>query len=430
MEDAEPSSPQPYEPEEPQMSNDQVKAMSVLEESGGSGSSSTAVEVHSQDPEMSHFALQSLKNSPSFDPENDIEQRIHKANEDLAKQPQPVEEREKRIKFKENLIDFEAPPDENPPMSPDSTATQEDTPPPHMSESEDSKESGSGDVLVEKEGKFELLDESEDKGHKDDNSGQASQSIEDILNLNDNKSATKGGNDKEPGSAQPETKPEKKSRPGSAPYSKGNQNTLAGATYYNPPSRPKSAGQNKLSRGHRSEEMIQEAKEQAKQRQKEQSENQKRQKEEKEAKERENRDAFEAWCREKDKTAQEQRKKQRDAIRRQQEEQEDKDPDKDPFKEWLNVKNEQEKKERLLQKYQKEEDAQWVATRSQKDCDKAYRRWLKQKRRQELEEKSFLLSSRASSAVLTRKSRKSAQMAQAIKLAQQFKFIDHYGYRY
>ena len=63
-----------------------------------------------------------------------------------------MEEREKRIKFKENLIDFEAPPDENPPMSPDSTATQEDTPPPHMSESEDSKESGSGDVLVEKEG--------------------------------------------------------------------------------------------------------------------------------------------------------------------------------------------------------------------------------------------------------------------------------------
>ena len=100
-------------------------------------------------------------------------------------------------------------------------------------------------------GKFELLDESEDKGHKDDNSGQASQSIEDILNLNDNKSATKGGNDKEPGgSAQPETKPEKKSRPGSAPYSKGNQNTLAGATYYNPPSRPKSAGQNKLLRYH------------------------------------------------------------------------------------------------------------------------------------------------------------------------------------
>ena len=39
------------------------------------------------------------------------------------------------------------------------------------------------------------------------------------------------------------------------------------------------------------------------------------------------------------------------------------------------MKNEQEKKERLLQKYQKEEDAQWVATRSQKDCDKAYRRY-------------------------------------------------------
>ena len=39
------------------------------------------------------------------------------------------------------------------------------------------------------------------------------------------------------------------------------------------------------------------------------------------------------------------------------------------------MKSEQEKKERMLMKFQKEEEAQWVATRSQKDCDKAYRRY-------------------------------------------------------
>ncbi|XP_063722564.1 coiled-coil domain-containing protein 181-like isoform X2 [Symsagittifera roscoffensis] len=432
MEVEAPSSPQPYESEEPQMSQDQLKAMSVLEKEGSPQSqSSGSQEDHDHNPEMSAFAVHNSNNN-TMESENDIEQRIQKANQDLAKQPQPQQEREKRIKFKENLIDFEAPPD-NPPMSPDSTTTQDGVAP--NATSDETKEQEAGCVLVEKEGKFELFGENEDTSK----SKTASESsIEDILGLNDSKKSNSGETEhtnSRSNEFQREDKSERKSRPMSAPNSKAAlRNGLPPVSYQNPPPRPKSAGHDKLSRGHRSAEMIEEAKELQRQRQREESEKRRKEQDEKEQKEKENREAFEAWCREKEAEAKEQRKKQREAVKKLQEQEEDKDiaeneKDKDAFEEWKRMKSEQEKKERMFMKFQKEEEAQWVATRSQKDCDKAYRRWLKQKRRQELEEKSFLLTSRASSAVLTRKSRKSAQMAQAIKLAQQFKFIDHYGYR-
>ena len=71
--------------------------------------------------------------------------------------------------------------------------------------------------------------------------------------------------------------------------------------------------------------MIEEAKEQAKEKRKADMEAKKKQKEEAAARVSENKDAFEAWCKEKEKVVMEERRKQRDRLRKQQEEQENKD---------------------------------------------------------------------------------------------------------
>ncbi len=159
----------------------------------------------------------------------------------MAREPQPAEEREKRIKFKENLIDFEAPADdETDGATPRSPSNSEPTEISRESPKEEQAVSGAN-VLVEKEGRFELVNENDVHGERESKSS-GSESIEDMLKLNEER-PVRADNEMENRSSA--------SRPVSAPSTKSSRtysNTFQQPTYYNPPPRPKSAGSGKLMR--------------------------------------------------------------------------------------------------------------------------------------------------------------------------------------
>ena len=145
------------------------------------------------------------------------------------------------------MIDFEAPPDEidGAPRSPGNQDSKPDNNSSQETESAISKNSGSS-LLIEKEGKFELVNESDiqDDG-KNKNNGDTSCSreidIEDLLKLNQKTNAQKSVNENESSVQEvPEEKNAASSRPVSAPSKPRSGNALSQRNPNAPP-RPRSA---------------------------------------------------------------------------------------------------------------------------------------------------------------------------------------------
>ena len=166
----------------------------------------------------------------------------------MAKEPAPTE-REKRIKFKENLIDFEAPPNDDDiggtPRSPRSLETTSESTASQKSDSLTAGKKLGGSLLIEKEGKFELVNESDvqDDGESKNSSADENKEldIEDLLKLNSAKpDSQKPSEEKETPVQEVPSEKKPPSRPGSAPSK--SRNAGSAQTHRNLTSpRPRSA---------------------------------------------------------------------------------------------------------------------------------------------------------------------------------------------
>lgn len=382
-------------------------------------------------------------------PEYDVAERVRKLNEELANEPPPDDGKERSIKFKENLVDLVAPPppddseDDTIPSqdgqakSPREQLSTEDSGTPRSEQdtdgetdrsqvsntSEDAEdqpelESGGNKVIVERNGKFDYV-------NVDDLTAEERE-LYSIPDFDKESEETREHKPKPPNGPRPSTS-------GGESMSRGQGHNSRRVQSAKP--RPQSHSEWNEEFTYQSPYAM--TPEQRRELAEKQREEQKRKKEEEKSKERaqreksqENEEAFKAWLRKK----QEQNSQRRRSGSQQKSDDKSSNDSKTDrekaYKEWLKIKKEQAKKEKELQKReQKEYDEGWYV-RPREECDRAYREWLKRKnaeiKRQREEDKQRARIHR----LWLRRSRKSQQLAKAIKQAQAFRYVDYYGYRF
>ncbi|XP_019647759.1 PREDICTED: coiled-coil domain-containing protein 181-like isoform X2 [Branchiostoma belcheri] len=419
------------------------------------------------------LALQQMKESLEYNdddtlmdgdpPEYNVKERLKELNEELAKEPLVEEEsRERKVLFKENLVDLEVPPPEYSDEEADGAAKTDTTENVAedvkdkltLSESESNstennaeattaddsgkgEENGDGErVLVEREGKFELVHVSELQGEEEkiQQSFAPVTTAENNDTTQDNDNTDEADNDSSSTQRSQETnellpRPPDKPRPA----------TAAGVSRrpakVSTPQRAQSASYTREEYVKRSSPygLSDTQKKLMKERQKAIAERKRleeeRMKEEEQRRREEAEGAFQAWLSQK----REQHRREKEELRRkkqlEQADQDDDDPQ-EAYQEWLKAKRDQRKKEREIEEQRKREQEEGFYLRAREDCDKAYKQWLRRKNKEIQEEKMATKKKKKRLKSSERKSRKSQELSQAIRQAQAFRYVDYYGYRF
>ncbi|XP_019647757.1 PREDICTED: coiled-coil domain-containing protein 181-like isoform X1 [Branchiostoma belcheri] len=440
------------------------------------------------------LALQQMKESLEYNdddtlmdgdpPEYNVKERLKELNEELAKEPLVEEEsRERKVLFKENLVDLEVPPPEYSDEEADGAAKTDTTENVAedvkdkltLSESESNstennaeattaddsgkgEENGDGErVLVEREGKFELVHVSELQGEEEkiQQSFAPVTTAENNDTTQDNDNTDEADNDSSSTQRSQETnellpRPPDKPRPA----------TAAGVSRrpakVSTPQRAQSASYTREEYVKRSSPygLSDTQKKLMKERQKAIAERKRleeeRMKEEEQRRREEAEGAFQAWLSQK----REQHRREKEELRRKKQlEQadqhgvsrdgkqsvppggsegtdEDDDDPQEAYQEWLKAKRDQRKKEREIEEQRKREQEEGFYLRAREDCDKAYKQWLRRKNKEIQEEKMATKKKKKRLKSSERKSRKSQELSQAIRQAQAFRYVDYYGYRF
>ncbi|XP_064629187.1 coiled-coil domain-containing protein 181-like isoform X2 [Lineus longissimus] len=380
--------------------------------------------------------LDNMKGDPEYDylpedpPEYDVSERIKLLNAELETDGVPVnEDRVVKVGFKQNLVDLVAPP---PVFSDDEEEHEQETNQSNESASEDTQKPKGKEnkVLIERDGKFELVDS------------------------DDPLAAEYGGLPHAVGAGDSSLSPSPPSQPRPA-----TANGFSRQQRHQPNRRAQSAHISRdqdddWSSGYKSPYALSEAQKAIKQerdkallrRQRAEAE---QKKEDEEEKRKDNEDAFQAWL----------NRKREDAARRHQEEKEaasqrvktsessdagsgssaanstgstEAEDDRDSegaFREWLQVKAKQKQKEKEMEgeKIREVQDGYYYRTR--KDCDKAYKAWLKKKNADMKNSKDYKKKKQSIAMLYLRRSRKSQALARAIQYSHSFRYVDYYGYR-
>lgn len=96
--------------------------------------------------------------SPDDPPEYNVKERLKELNEELAKEPEPeVVDREHRVGFKETLVDLVAPPPPDTSDGDEEVTPRKTKPDKPESPALNDKQSGDGRLVVERDGKFEVV---------------------------------------------------------------------------------------------------------------------------------------------------------------------------------------------------------------------------------------------------------------------------------
>lgn len=229
-------------------------------------------------------------------PEYDVKERLKTLNEELANDPTPVEKSNSKVVFKANLVDLVAPP----PDYPDEETPRENSETPQTQESENSnnseteKKDNGKKVLIERDGKFELVSENDVRA-KDMGLPVLIDENENVNNNTTDSSSNSGEFNRKPA---PPSQPRpstangnsRRSRPGSSKQRASSAGTergfVLGDFNYNSP----------YAMSPKEKKLVEE---QAKQREQRERDKKRLEEQEKEYQERESNDAFQAWLRQK-----------------------------------------------------------------------------------------------------------------------------------
>ena len=141
-------------------------------------------------------------------------------------------------------------------------------------------------------------------------------------------------------------------------------------------------------------------------------------------------EAWKSWVEKKKKDIRD-KKKQEEAERKRIEREKMKDPVEieEAYSSWMKQKMTQIKKERIIvQQQQIEHDEGWYL-RERRDCNKAFRLWLRNKNEMARKAKVHESRVRKQSIREMRRARKEQKLMEKIREAQQLKYVDYYGYR-
>uniref|UniRef100_F6X3J8 Coiled-coil domain-containing protein 181 n=1 Tax=Ciona intestinalis TaxID=7719 RepID=F6X3J8_CIOIN len=382
-----------------------------------------------------------LRNDADEGEEYNVLERLEKANEALKNDSmdESESERERRVIFKPKLVDFEAPPQD---YSSSSSSSSDDEENRKVTKTmEDMRLTQQGNetveingqkirkdekVLIERDGKFELVGASELKailppvngGHPDN-----------VAVVNGNHY-----NPLPPVKPRPKSAPVRSSKPhpptsNYRPFSANNAPTTPSSNYtakvkkilkiyiyiyiytfcYSPELK-------ELMRKRAAAKAAREREEEA------------RRKAEEESARQEAEYAWKCWLERKNEQIKEQRKRERQVAERRR-----KDNEKNPneaaeaYSTWLKDKRKQTKKERIeVQQQQIEIDEGWYI-RERAECRKAFRQWLRKKneaaRQAQMQDKLL----RRQSLKQAREARRAQKLLESIRESQQMKYVEYYG---
>uniref|UniRef100_A0A8C8RCS4 Coiled-coil domain-containing protein 181 n=1 Tax=Pelusios castaneus TaxID=367368 RepID=A0A8C8RCS4_9SAUR len=404
-----------------------------------------------------------LENQQELDEEDDEEikryilEKIEQANKLLENQEPLDENRERKLKFKDKLIDLEVPPLEDAEDYKNDPESEEDVSS-RLSQIDISNEPGlesmsfsinggkedeykDGKILVEKDGKFELLSLRDIESHgflppisvsftdietqpispKFSHSiifGTPSLAKEDHL-------VRPGANTFFPIGEEfvcfPKPPANPKYRPSSAiniARSVGMGKTPRRVQSANMPLRSSSYGLSPRQKA------LQKQVQQKKEKLRKEEEARKRQQEDE--KKRENEMVFRAWLQKKKEQVQEEKRIQRaKEIEGSNSRQENRDPE-EAFRLWLKKKHQEQMKEKQMEILRRQEECLYFLPRTE-ECDRAFKRWLKRKREEKRAEE---LAAKERSRQLRLEARRAKQIQNilcTISEPKSFRFTDHYS---
>ncbi|XP_071955112.1 uncharacterized protein [Antedon mediterranea] len=140
--------------------------------------------------------------------------------------------------------------------------------------------------------------------------------------------------------------------------------------------------------------------------------------------------AFHAWMQQKQEDTRAKKKIEKEKKKNESETDPNKpDPD-DVFKSWLQGKKRQSNLEKRFHKHFEEENKQGQQQRSREECEKTYKAWVRSKNYQLREQQSLSRAHALTSKHQIQRSRKSRTLAKALQVAQTYRYTDYYGYRF
>ncbi|XP_078001546.1 uncharacterized protein LOC144454017 isoform X1 [Glandiceps talaboti] len=424
--------------------------------------------------------LQKMREEGSFPtedpPEYDVTERIKQLNEELAREGEIEEKKDRKVGFKEVIEEVH-------PDSDDEGEGQKDEQNENETENDnkekmkdltidddnESKEQGKQShdhkdeegIVIERNGKFEVVKVSDLSPEE-----RAAHGLEPASS--NSSSSSLSSNTSSSGSMQPA--PPSHPRPATATGSSGSRRKIVNSSGSQ---RASSAGTQRQTNNSYNEEdnddvfdssnyqghsrygltpeQIEYKKEHSRIMAQKRKEEEEKEKEKQQQKREEAESAFQAWLEKKRESEEDRRKEERERRKREKENQEERDAN-GAYKSWLKTKKCQKKKEKQEQKQREEEQNNGYALRERGECERAYKdqelsnsngslssgssrpldhnEWLKKKSSQLKAQKQMSRSQNLRRKLEARKSRKSQNLAKAIRQAQTYKYTDYYGYRY
>ncbi|KAG2457097.1 CC181 protein, partial [Polypterus senegalus] len=386
-------------------------------------------------PEIEGSFLKGEKDTAHSDEEvkKYITEKIEQANRQLEDEGPADENRERRLKFKDNLVDLVAPPadyvegveNEGDRVTGQMSELQISAGSPQRSKDGQSKDSK---VLIEKDGKFDLvsLNDIESQGLLPPIPGASSEGEQKQMSprpLPDGSGAdwcpVHGRRvDSDAYSPKPPSFPPS-GRPSSA-------HNIQGTTWKKPSTRRAHSAQSTFA-------LTPEQKEHQKQleqrRERLRKEEEARKKEEEEIKRQQNEIAFKAWLVRKRSMLQEERRIQMAKEIERINNTEMPDPQ-EAYKHWLRKKNQQQSKERQIEDIRRQEEENAMYIHGREECERAFKVWLKRKKAEKRSERQTVKDRSRRLLTEARRAKRMRDLFYTISEAKLFKFVNQNGYKY
>ncbi|XP_043928287.1 coiled-coil domain-containing protein 181 isoform X2 [Protopterus annectens] len=390
-----------------------------------------------------------------------ILEKIEQANKQLEDEEPVNESRERRLKFKENLIDFEVPPleyvelddddgincndgdisgrmsvmkisnNDEPEISPISIGSAKDQ------ENKDKK------VLIERDGKFELLSlqdiESQsflpviNGGSDDTDSKHSSPRSSHILGFDTKDDSTSFSQDST-GFSSSGSELNYLPRPPTAPKGRPSSAATVGRNARKKTSTRRVQSANLPARRSTycltpEQKQLQKKIEQSRAQQRKEEEAIKR--EEEEQKRQENELAFQAWLQKKKEQLKEERRVQRakNIELNSCKDQNVRDPS-EAFKMWMKKKHEENIREKLVEQMKRQEEENNFLIHEKEECERAFKLWLRRKKAEKRTEQLAAKERTRRLIIEARKARRTQDLLCRIHTANSFRFIDYHGYTF
>ncbi|XP_051525651.1 coiled-coil domain-containing protein 181-like [Myxocyprinus asiaticus] len=388
-----------------------------------------------------------------------ILEKIHEANRQLQDQEAPDQSRHRRLQFKNTLVDLVMPAQETDPYESNSSLSRDLEEEGEVSgqmqrlnislreesesvdpEDEHSEGAKKGRVLVEKDGKFDLvsLKEVESQGllpplpvsHVDNQRGSSRQS-DPGLHLSKSPVSSPRQNSTSPFPPGidslyiPKPPPKHRSRPSSSRPSQ--RRTWVQGTKRRVQSASGTPSHATFTITPQQNEMLMKL-QQRRERQAKEEEHKK--KEEEEQKRQENETAFRSWLMRKRGQLQDQRRVQKAQDMERMSCMRDNGDPEEAFKIWLQKKQEQQLKEKHLEEMKKREKESGFCLHSREESEKAFRQWLRRKRAEKRVEQQAAGEGSRRLVLEERRARRIYDLFCTVNEIKPLRFSDPYSYRY